>query len=569
MTRHLTQEQLLRHLDGEMSKPAMRRAAKHLQACWSCQVEYRRLQDDIAAILDAQTNVFGPSLPPPPNPWPRLEPRLNRTTRYQAAPFWTKLSVFSRVPVRMQFVYGCAALAALIAGFLLFVPVSRVSAQEVLARVKAADAGRFAITENQVVRQRVRIKKTARAAPSTQTARLESWKSPKSTYWNSAGDAVNSDLLRRYQANGLSSALPLSPPALEEWVKLAGSALSASQEGEYVEVRVSSSGSERSGGLEGVSAQVRKVDWHLAGMTLVFAAATFQITEEDSAIVARSEVPSDVLARLEPEEPETPRTASRPTPVPPSSTSVNLDDVEMAVRYELHSIGADLGENIEVTPLSPDRILVKAWGVSPQRREELASRLANTPDVLLQLERPESDKLAGKAVTLPQTGSSPPPSDPRLAQFFGGPETQENYTRSVLQAGSSVLAHLYALRDLGARWPPEKEESLSPDAKTQLSTMVRDHAREIRAGAFVWEAQADLLLKGSGNRATGGIARSASDWQAASTSGLDAARRVDQVLRSLLTTSDTPLTLDDALPRLQQSLRDLDWAIQDLPASAP
>jgi anti-sigma factor RsiW len=85
VTRHLSKEQLLRHLDGEMSISGMRRAAAHLQACWSCQVEFNRLKEHIAAIIDAHVNVFSPSLPPPGIPWPRLEPRLERASRSDLA----------------------------------------------------------------------------------------------------------------------------------------------------------------------------------------------------------------------------------------------------------------------------------------------------------------------------------------------------------------------------------------------------------------------------------------------------------------------------------------------------
>ena len=95
MTRHLSKEQLLRHLDGEMSISGMRRAAAHLQACWSCQAEFDRLKEHIASIIDAHVNVFSPSLPPPGAPWPRLEPRLERARRSNV-PFSRKLISLGR-----------------------------------------------------------------------------------------------------------------------------------------------------------------------------------------------------------------------------------------------------------------------------------------------------------------------------------------------------------------------------------------------------------------------------------------------------------------------------------------
>jgi len=90
-TGHLTQEQLLRYLDGELSQSAARNAQSHLRACCSCQAEVDRLKEQIAAILEAQATVIGPSLPPPPSPWPRLEPRLEKASRRKHPSIWSRL----------------------------------------------------------------------------------------------------------------------------------------------------------------------------------------------------------------------------------------------------------------------------------------------------------------------------------------------------------------------------------------------------------------------------------------------------------------------------------------------
>jgi hypothetical protein len=94
MTNHLPLKQLLRHLDGELSKSTMRKTIEHLQACWLCQVELDRLREHIATIVDAQTEVFDPSLAQPPKPWPHLEPRLDRAAAEFGIPVWKKLVSF-------------------------------------------------------------------------------------------------------------------------------------------------------------------------------------------------------------------------------------------------------------------------------------------------------------------------------------------------------------------------------------------------------------------------------------------------------------------------------------------
>ena len=106
------------------------------------------------------------------------------------------------------------------------VPLVPVSANEVLRRATVADTGRLAVTQQQVVKQRVRVKRTTRRGTPALAASLEAWKSTTSTYWK-AGDSVSAELRERYKSNGLADALPLSPPAVESWVKIAGTEPSA------------------------------------------------------------------------------------------------------------------------------------------------------------------------------------------------------------------------------------------------------------------------------------------------------------------------------------------------------
>jgi hypothetical protein len=281
-----------------------------------------------------------------------------------------------------------AALVLILIGMLVWGPMQPVSAKEVVQRAIKADETRLKITPRQVVRQRVRVTKKPRLASGAQTARLESWKSTKFTYWETGGDALNAELLDRYKKSHISCDIPLSPRALESWMRIAGSEPSASRSGGRIEVNVASNSDARAHGLEDVSFRVESRGWHLDEMTLSFADATFQINEEQSSILDRREVPSDVLARLEPK-----HAVAAPVPVsgtPRTATSpVNLGDTEMAVRYELHQAGADLGENIEITPhASSQQLVVNAWAVSPERKEQLVALLGNKHGIQLKLQAP-------------------------------------------------------------------------------------------------------------------------------------------------------------------------------------
>lgn len=563
MTSHLSPERLLRYVDSELSKYSIRKATKHFQTCHSCAQELDRLKQHLAAIAQTEVEIFERSLPPPPNSWPRLEPRLNAVALTSKAPgrnIWS-----------LPFAYGSALVIVVLIALLVWGPVQPVSAKEVLRRATTADSARLAITSQQVVRQRVRVTGKARLASSARSARLESWKSTKSAYWQTGGDPLNDDLRNRYQKNGLASDLPLSPPALESWVKLAGSEPTASRNGGNIEIQVASNAEGRAHGLEQFSFRVQTRDWHVDEMSLAFDDATFQIDEENSSIFERNEVPSDVLARLEPSEPKSTRppmhAPSAPRNVPPA---VNLDDLEVAVRYDLHQMGADLGDSIEITPHAPGELVVNAWGISPQRKAQLTTLLANKPAIELEFQPPMDDRRSPTRAITPVPPSSSQ-QDNRLMTFFGGPDAEENYTRGVLQASTDVLAHLYALHELAVRWPPGQDSDLSPNAKTQLAAIVRDHARSIQTSVSELESQIDFLLKGLGYHATSETpapAAAGANWQEASTSALEKARTSDHILRSLLTLSETPMSVSEALPKLKQSTQELETGAHELLASA-
>jgi hypothetical protein len=567
MTGHLTREVLLRYMDGELSNSAMRKTARHLQACWSCQVEFGRLKEQIASILDAQTAIFEPTQPPAPKPWGRLEPRLERAMTVDSAPLWRRLLPFGRV----GFAYGAVAMVLVAIAFALWVSVTPASAKEVLMRAAAADRQRFAITGKQVVRQKVRVKKTERGASAEPTVQLESWKSVESAFWKSGSDPISAELLDRYHANGLASSLPLSPPAVESWLAMAGGEPKSSRNGNLIDVQSVANAEGRARGLEEVSVRVEQPNWHMDGVTLSFMDATYEITEQETAVVAQNEVPGDVLAVLNPPASNsgslTAKTEKQSFAIAPAPT-INLEDLEMTVRFDLHRIGADLGEGIEISDAPPDHVLVDARQVSPQLKAQVVALLANMPGVQLEVATPSRGAAANVTKVIPQQAPSNTPPDQRLVMFFGNAEAQENYTRLVLETDNAVAARLYALGDLAARWPQDQQGRLSATAKGRLESMVYDHAREVLTETATLDKYLDPLLKAFDhplNRnmvPTSGIA-----WQQASRTALEATQRVDRLLRSLLTTSDDPLTPDQAVPQLQQRLNDLARSVRELPTA--
>ena len=567
MPDHLLSEQLLRYLDGELARSDFRKAKDHLAACWTCQVELEHTKRQISLILAAQTEVFEPSLPPPPNAWPRLEPRL-REARVSPSR-WNRLFATPTSWFRMPLVYG-AAIAVVLMAILVWSPTSRLSAKDVLQKVNAADRQRPALKSHQVAKQRIRVKKVIRN-DGNEEAESEVWKALDVTYW---GDGLDS-LRERYASNGVSSELPLSAAALDSWMLLAENDSSVSRDGNETEVRASANAEGRSHGLEQIRFRVGG-DWHVGTLILSFREETFEIVGGQTSVLDQSEVPASVLAQLAPAksaQTTTPRdAATRNSLLPPATEGTpgvaDANDLEMAVRYTLHGLHADLGDGVEVVSTPSGPLTVNAWSAPPELKNQLTVALGSKPDVQLILTAPVGTT-PGRSRRIVGTDTPPQPvRDPRLTKVFGTGVAQENYARNLLQGGSIVLARWYALQDLANRWPNDRQ--LSANAKAQLAAMIHDHVDELKKGASVWCTEIESLLKGLGYVGTPNDSKTrASDWRSATGSGLDAARRADSTIRSLLTVSNQPVALNEALPRLSAAVEELEQSTQLLLANLP
>jgi hypothetical protein len=566
MTKHLSQEELLRYLDGELSKSAMQTIAAHLQACWSCNVEFDRLKEHIAAILDAETNFTGPSAPPP-RPWPRLDKRLDEAMDRATTPLWKRLFPIPERHVRWRMAYGLAGLALTLVVLSVLRP-EPVSAREALRRAAEADTARLTISGRQVARQRVRVRRTARRAASARDTQLEAWQTTKAAYWNSGADPVSAELRARYQANGLDAALPLSPQTVESWVKIAGAEPSASETRESIDVQVVSAATGKEDGLEGVALHVRRDGWHVDEMTLSFADVTYRIVEEESVVLTRANVPPDVLALLEPQ--TAPREA--PASAPALATGrdgarSNLDDLEMEIRHDLHTAGADLDGSLEISQSPPDEVVVNASRLPAEMREKVAALLGKRSGARVELHEPATAGSDGRITRIIPPAASPSDrSDPRLTRFLESENTPPNYVRFVLENSNNVLTRLHALRSLAMRWPPEQEARLSSGAKARLRAIVENHAKATRLAAAELSQRIAPLVTHFGHTISAESAVTVEGpWQQAGVSGLAAAQRTDRTLRSLLTTSEMPLSPDEGIPMLVQGMRDLDRAVRVLP----
>ena len=573
MNSHLTAQQMLAYVDGELSKSETRRAKIHLHSCWTCLTEMERLKADIATILDAQAEYYGPALPPPSRPWSTLEGLLARTSPSRFS-LWQRLAVYLNpllTPARLVSVSAVLAIL-LVSGYSIF-RSQPVSAKEVLRRIQIADMQRSEITKEQVIRERVYIRKATRSQSGPRLARMETWKSPTATYWNvSQSDTVAADLKAKYKAHNIPVNLPLSAASLGSWSRAAGGSPVISPRGSAVDVSFAGTSDQTPGAIERVSVLVQPETWQVKQMTLEFSDASFEVTEDDFSVIPTREVPAEMLSHLEPEAPAS--TLAQRMPAADASVAggsiqaptADLDQAELDVFATLHNLKADLGEPLTVTRTS-HVVEIGIWQLPSERQDELRSALASHPGVEVELTAPRrSAKANAQAETTPPSplisrASGQIEEDPggdrdqRLLKFFGSSEREEDFTNEALATSTAILSHLYALRILQTQFPAEKAKSLSSGERTQLDELVRDHATAVATnidslGRHLAPLDANFNITPCASSPTPVMA----SWQDESLGALETARVMDHLLRALLTTSRAPAVPDVALPEIDQSL---------------
>jgi hypothetical protein len=570
MIEHLSRADLLQYVDGELPKSVMRAVSDHLQSCWACRTELGRLQEDIATIHEAETQVLLPGLPPPPLPWERLDRKIASSlaaakptaggTRWSGG-----RSRFLRPAVAAATVL---AVMGVIAELLWVTPV--LSATEILRRVSEAEAHRLAAPASEpFIDQTLRVTEK-RPLAGGESGRVEYWRSPKSAFWQFArSDSVAADLKERYHREHIAG-LPLSSVSYRAWSAKTNVDGRVSREDGWIDVTFTAVGRVRSGSPREVSLRVRPQDWHITRMYLRFSDVQFEVSELDLLALSEAEVPPDVLSHLEPvaraEEPKvpvyrTPRPARHIAPAEDLAHAPSPDDTEMNVRFVLHQIGADLGEPVQVLTTPGGQVVVQAWGTSAGRRRLIRQLLQDDPHVSVELDPPpDADSLEG-VVPLPaasppavSTGSAARRDDVRLSKWFGSSAAEADFAHSVLAASTDLLARLYAMKQLADRWPPEPEARLSGRARQELGAMIADDAGSASQRCTELRLMIDALARDLGPAGETPPEEQQGPWQNAAVDGLDAAKQADLALRSILTTSNEPMPLDQALPYIRRRL---------------
>jgi hypothetical protein len=142
----------------------------------------------------------------------------------------------------------------------------------------------------------------------------------------------------------------------------------------------------------------------------------------------------------------------------------------------LHSIGADLGEPVEVER-NGSVIAVRVSGLDEHRREEIRKALSGSL-VLLQFEAVTSKDLEA-APTPGKPAAAADRPNPLIADMvnrLGGNVSISDLRDELINAADRAAERAFALRALARRFPQNAASSLSGEESAMLGGILRDHA---------------------------------------------------------------------------------------------
>lgn len=514
---HLSVEQLLLAIDGELPTHAARKIDSHLSACWQCRALKESVCRSIADVSNLQNAVMASQLSLDANDRVRFQNRLAHIAAELAREGhgieWNKKTVsrikrlftrnFRLIPVSFAF---CLILVIAIVGTL---HVSRrpasISADDVISRATAFDSHLETVTAKNVVVQKLRISSGGKEMVRTIYRQASPVRIATKVDAESADTASIAETLSR--ANFGWDDL-LSVPAYSRWrAHLSIRKDTVEQVGpELVTLHTSTP----SGLLAELSLTFRTSDYRdVAEELRLRDNRVIEVAELSYSVVPFLTIPRDVFGNSEslqvlhlPD--SSPLRVGRQS----SGTEAELARAEVEAMYALHGIGADLGEQVHVAPAG-GAVRVSAVVVDADRKQQLVAALQPitylkldilTVDEAISSQTPEaSDKHNGPPVEI--IASSTPLLEDKLKEHFPDKDQRIAYVNQALAMIQSMSARAWALNQLANQYPERKIMLLDSSGKQELCGLLTDHIEALRENSRRFQSQISEVLSSSSNTA--------------------------------------------------------------------
>jgi hypothetical protein len=503
---HLTEESLIRFLDGELDKRAYETAARHLDSCWTCRSRREQLRQAMDRFVQMEEALIDDSITAPPGTWASFRDKLN----IASAP-----APRSVAPMPRQWMHALGLMGAALAVVVWLLPPTSVSAMEILERSAASEQPLLTGKSNPLVLQRLRVESAQRAAS------LSVWNAPQSRKfqqrWDAQGNGLRVDLERLYSDNGLDLKHPLSAANHAHWRgSLKEHNDSVLGQGELLGVVTTSNAPERPGEITEAELWVRRSDWHPVRQS--FRVAQGGWTEEYRIVETAFHVETldaENARIFDPEPTAAENTPARIRSVGPVMESAsgaapaaapspaNLIATEIEALALLHELDADRQDSAEVQRTN-DHVEVRAYTSSQDRKLELESHLAAIPLVISSvhlLSESPTAPVSGEPVSSVVTSSSesePPLFLKSLIEQTGSLDIANKIVSDQMDLLRRLCIELEATQSLEKRFPLEVRELLPPRSLNRLDGLALDHLDAARHFWLELERNAVPLLAAIG-----------------------------------------------------------------------
>jgi hypothetical protein len=506
---HLTDEAILLALDGELSTKEAAEVDTHVQSCWSCRGRKQATEQSIADLVDYQNTTTAPYLPPPPDKRDVFLRRLDMLAAEMGQP--SRMDRLRNGAIRIfklgqinqiAWATGVLALIALIPFYYFQRTPPVVSANELLNLTTASEVRSIKVEAEPVVVQKLRISmgKTSltrtvyrdvahnRITSRTNTsgpgeAQAKAAYSRSSLEWDSMLDA---NTYRRWRAT--------HPASTDRVVRIGKDQLTLETTSSV-------------GPVTEADLTVRVADFHAISESFRLQDhSEIEIAELSYDVIPFASLPTDIFG----EPPQIPVVRIPTDPILRSTlpNGSELAGAEVEADSVLHGLGADLGEQINLTTHGGREVSIEGVVGDDDRKQQVVAALQNIPHTRLhiltideaqQLSTPAPSDAQAPAASVQVMVATPPLLDAELNTRFSDKDQRIAYVNQTLSLAQLASARAWALNRLADRYPPRGVAVLDNDARRKLQVLLTDHVSALREDISSLQNQVAEILPGSSN----------------------------------------------------------------------
>lgn len=581
---HLSEEQLLMLVDGELSAKDSANAREHIETCWNCRAELEKIEETISLFVEFRKKIQTPLNTAPPNNWNNFNRLLRETQRELEQPKRSWLNLYNLSPFQLRLGIGSIAVVLIAALLLQLVSFQKISAAELLDIASIKQNERVNSTSQPVVYQKLLVR--------VGSAKPLDWE-----VWN---DAVNSrskqtisgdqpketanvlqELSEILLKNKMNPQKPLSPESFKSWHGGLADKTDEVVENEEITLKTNNNKISFEGEIKQATIKFRSNDYHPFDQTLTVKTAngekTFQISEVNFEIVSLNTLKSNFFDETPTSNEIIKITKTTTSPSPESSASPEISpspnaekslefaenktsnaenspeitadaNLEVEVLQLLNNANADLGEEITVKR-DAGILYIRGLVETAERKNEILNALQTVranPAVKIELQTVSEAVAKNKN----QTGNKPTAIDNLetktlnsaaqndLVEHFGNEAEAKRFASNTVSRSGQAMSHVYALRRLAKQFSAAELKTLSPEARSKWLGLIASHARNFKAQSESLSRELSSVFKAPGGAGSANVeVNSIDDLPRAIESLFAIASGNDRLIRSALTIS--------------------------------